>query len=547
MSSRRVLRRHIVAAALAATALVLGACGSSGQPTATAGSGGSTATDASPVSGGTLTFGTDSDGGCIDPQQTPTAATQLFVRGVVDSLVSQDSETGELKPWLATTWTASDDSTTFTFTLRPDVTFSDGTALDAAAVKANFDRIVDPATKSLLSATYLTGYEGTTVVDPSTVQVQFSKPNAPFLQAVSTAFLGMESPASFAAGPDATCRQVVGSGPFVIESYTAGSKTVLTRNPDYAWAPETAAHTGAAYLDSVVIDVVPENGVRIGNLSSGQADAAANVPPRDAATFTTGGFQLLSHEQPGLAYTLYLNESRPVWQDADVRRAIALGIDTKQIVDTLYQGRYAAATSILTPTTPTYEKVDGAGDYDPDRAGRLLDAAGWVLGADGNRTKDGATLTIDWNSVAPTREQRDLVAQLVQAQLKQIGVTVNIEQRAIGDFQAHQADKDWDMQDFSFVRADPDAMRTLLDSKAAYPAAWTNDPTLDAALAEQATSSDVAARTAASRTAQREVIDQAIGIPIYNSTYLLGIDDAVHGMQFDPQGLPSFYDTWVTR
>ncbi|NUT99167.1 MAG: ABC transporter substrate-binding protein, partial [Saccharothrix sp.] len=219
-----------------------------------------------PKSGGTLTFATDADPGCLDPHQSPTAASQLVTRGVVDSLVAQDPKTLALKPWLAESWTATPDATSFTFTLRTGVTFSDGTPFDAEAVKANFDRIVNPATKSLLAASLLAGYDGTTVADPRTVTVKFKAPNASFPQAASTAFLGMQSPKVFEAGPEAVCRKPVGSGPFVAAERQPQASITLSKRADYNWGPETTEHKGAPYLDQVVINIVPENGVRMGSL-----------------------------------------------------------------------------------------------------------------------------------------------------------------------------------------------------------------------------------------------------------------------------------------
>lgn len=119
----------------------------------------------------------------------------MVQRAVLDSLVFQKPD-GSFVPWLAKKWEVSEDGTAYTFHLRDDVTFTDGEKFDAAAVKANFDRIADPATKSAQAASMLGGelYKGTEVVDPTTVKVTFAQPYAPFLQAASTAQLGFYAP-----------------------------------------------------------------------------------------------------------------------------------------------------------------------------------------------------------------------------------------------------------------------------------------------------------------------------------------------------------------
>jgi peptide/nickel transport system substrate-binding protein len=513
------------------------ACSTGGQVKETSG-----ATE-QPRTGGTLTFATDVDPACIDPHQSPTAASQLVSRGLVDSLVAQDPVSLGLKPWLAESWEISPDATTFTFKLREGVTFSDGAKFDAAAVKANFDRIVDPATKSLLAASLMTGYAGTTVVDSRTVAVGFSKPNAPFLQAASTAFLGMQSPASFPAGQQALCQKVVGSGPFTVAGYVRQQRLELAKRSDYDWAPPTVRHKGAAYLDKIVINVVPENGVRLGSLRSKQFDAVANVTPRDADSLTDE-HQLLTKEQPGIAYSMLLNANRAPWTDVTLRKAFATAIDTDQIVRTVYQNKYPRATSVLTTTTPGYANVLPTSRFDRAEAERLLDQAGWVKGADGIRAKDDARLAIEWSYLSPTREQRDVLAQLVQQQLKQVGIDVRLNPIPIGELIGRQTAGTMELGDISFVRADGDVLRTVLHAPRG---GLKNDPEVISLLTDATATIDPAKRTANYEQAQRRIVDNAAAIPIYNPTYLLGAAKVVRDLTFDPQGLPAFYDAWLSR
>ncbi|HET6503963.1 MAG TPA: ABC transporter substrate-binding protein [Amycolatopsis sp.] len=532
------LRQGKAGLALVVSALLAAGCSA-------AGGAGAVPADAPPKPGGTLTFATDADPGCLDPQQSATAASQLISRGVVDSLVAQDPRTLEIKPWLAQSWEVSPDATTFTFHLRDGVTFSDGTPFDAAAVKANLDRIVDPATKSLLAASLLTGYAGTTVPDVRTVIVRFSAPNAPFLQAASTAFLGMESPASFAPGPQALCQKVIGSGPFVLGAVVPQQSIELDRRAGYAWAPPTAGHQGAVYLDKVAIKIVPENGVRLGSLRSGEFDAVANVPPRDAGSLT-GDFQVLSKQQPGLAYSLLLNTGRGVLTDPVVRQAIAKSINTEQIVSTLYEDRYPRAKSILTPTTPGYADVLDAGQFDPGAAERALDQAGWVIGADGTRSKNGTRLSVEWTYSSPAREQRDVLAQLVQQQLKAVGIEVRLNPLPAGETISRQLSGNVELSDMSFVRADGDVLRSAFYAPQGGKPAFT-DPQLARELTDATSTTDPARRASDYAQAQRLAVDAAIVIPIYDPTYLLGVSGAARGIAFDPQGLPEFYDAWVAR
>src|SRR4051794_33738712 len=176
------------AAVLVAAIGTSAACGSGGGSDA----GGSGA----PKAGGTLTFAVGSDAGCVDPQQVGSNDTIYSVRQLVDSLTDQDPSTGKIVPWLARSWEIGDDARSFTFHLRPGVTFSDGTPLTAETVKANFDAIPELGPLGLLAEGYLSGYTGTTVVDDLTAKVTFKRPNAQFLQATATHSLGLVAEAS---------------------------------------------------------------------------------------------------------------------------------------------------------------------------------------------------------------------------------------------------------------------------------------------------------------------------------------------------------------
>ncbi|MCX6492290.1 MAG: ABC transporter substrate-binding protein, partial [Rhodococcus sp.] len=140
----------LVAGLIATTATVLAGC---------AGGAATTAADAGPAQpGGTLRYGLSGAPTCSDPAQSGTNQTIYVTRQVVDSLTDQNPETGEIEPWLAERWEVGPDAKSFTFTLKDGVTFSDGTVLDAAAVKANFDAIIGlGAAKAPLAASYLTG------------------------------------------------------------------------------------------------------------------------------------------------------------------------------------------------------------------------------------------------------------------------------------------------------------------------------------------------------------------------------------------------------
>lgn len=502
-----------------------------------------------PRSGGSLTFAVNGDPVCIDPQQSPSGTTQLAVRGVVDSLVAQDPRTGRIVPWLATSWTVSPDARRFTFVLRSGVTFSDGRPVDAAAVKANFDRIVDPGTRSQFAVSLLQGYAGSTVVNPHTVTVSFTTPSAPFLQAASTAFLGIESPASFAAGPAATCRRIVGSGPFTLSRYTPRASVLLRRRPGYAWPPSTATHHGGSYLDSVTITIVPEDSVRVGSLRSGQVDAIAAVPPRQVDRLRHAGLTVTRVGLAGVPFSLIFNHARPPLDDVRVRRAVSRAIDADQIVHTLYHGIYPRARGLLTPPTPGYTDPTGGRDtFDPDQARTLLDQAGWTgRDSSGYRTRNGHTLTIDWPYNTPTHDQSDVLAQLVQQQLKRVGVKLVLRPLATGAALSTLAKGDYDITQQSFGRADGDVLRNFFLSTSRDNFSHVALPDVDALLTRGAGTTDPARRDALYGQVLHKLYEDATAFPMYDIVSLVGTSNRIGGLHFTDEGLPVWHDMWIAN
>lgn len=532
---RRILP---ITAFFAASALLLSAC---------AGSAGEGSAD----DGGEVVWaieGANLAAGHMDPQTSQLDVSGMVQRVVLDSLVFQEAD-GSFSPWLAEDWQVSDDSTTYTFDLRDDVTFHDGEPFDAEAVKANFDRIVAPETASKQAASMLGAdfYEGTTVIDDHTVEVKFNQPYAPFLQAASTANLGFYSPAVLdssvdqlkAGGPGVN----VGTGPFELTEYTPDQELVYTRNPDYAWGPDGAQ---AAQFETLRVEILPEASVRTGVVESGEADLASNIPPNLSADLPDT-LTIDANEYPGLSYSLYLNEKYGVFADEKVRQAFARGIDIDAAVEEIFFGQFPRAWSILGSTTPDYDaSLEGSWPFDQDAANALLDDAGWTeRDSDGIRMKDGQRLSARWIAYTPVSDDNAALANAIQSDLADIGFEVEREVLEPGAYNAKYEPKTFDLTDWGFSGVDGDLLRSHLHSDGFQNASQVADPEIDALLEKGISTSDVDERTEIYQQLQQWNAEYTAIVPLYSPSLITAYNDTVSGLEYDLYGRPLFYGVTV--
>ena len=334
-------------------------------------------------------------------------------------------EPGKFVPGLATSWQVTPDATRFTFTLREGVKFHDGTPCNAAAVKATFDRIVDPQLKALLIG-QLGPYDGTDVLGDYQVRVRFKEPYPLFLHYLSSVALRPVSPAGVKKWGADFGQNLVGTGPFALTKFTPAEIT-FERFADYNWAPAFLDHKGPAYLDKVVLRFVPESSTRLIALERGESQLVDFVPDADVKRFRADQkFVVDVIPVPGLPQLLQLNVTKPPLDDKRVRQAIQYAVDQKKLCDVLFFGVRRPGYGVLASSTPGYWKgVEEAYKFSPDKAKALLDAAGWKVGAGGIREKGGEKLSLLY--ITTNRAEYTQAGEVVQDMLKQVGIEMKID------------------------------------------------------------------------------------------------------------------------
>lgn len=535
----RSIRRAAVTATVTATiGVLLGSCSGAAAPDSA-----DTTESATPVRGGDLTFAINTFPPCID--KTLNGQTATAFHPIYDKLVDQDLDTGAIVPWLATSWEVEKNGQRFVFHLQDGVTFSNGERLDAQVVADNFDnqkRLGDQGFATT-ARSHLANYTGADVIDPSTVALNFSKPSAGFLQAARSDTLAIIAPESLAKSPEERCAQgVIASGPFVQTELVPDSKVVLSRREGYAWGSSVNKNRGDAYLDSITFQVVPESSVRVGGLTSGQFDAVIDIPGTDLDRVRSSGSQVITSIAAGLNDSLLLNPGAdPVLQDIDVRRALVKGIDTQEILDTTYTPDDEKARSILSVKAPGYIDLTDDYTFDPDGARSLLDKAGWVPGEGGIRKKDGRDLAIQ---LAYRNHLPQSQFELIQSQLKDIGVGVTLQPRTTAEDNAARTGGDWDVIYFQTLRADGDVL-LVFDSGVGSVKGIAGSPELDELLERQSQTIDVDDRNAVLGEIQHLIADQALAVPLHASSMIYATSPDVHDLdiQADLYSV-DFTDTW---
>ncbi|SNS67639.1 ABC transporter substrate-binding protein [Rhodococcoides kyotonense] len=528
------------ASAAAVVALLAGCAGGGGADASTGGD---------PVSGGSLTYALGTDIDCLDPAKSP--GNSIVVGNIVDSLVYQDVD-GNIQPWLASSWTVSDDGAQYTFELRDGVTFSDGTPLDAAAVKYNFDRIKNPETGSSYAASVIGEYAEGVVDGPLTFRLVLNTPVTALLQGLSLAYLGIQSPTYLEAQGSDTCGSIVGSGPFVLDQAVKGQSYTLSRRDGYDWAFDGAEHDGNAYLDSVTYNIVSEGSVRVGGLSSGQYDLVNSIATSQlAAVKANPQLEVLDYTAPGIANAIAINATSPIFSDLAVRQAFQSAVDVDTLVDAALFGQVEPARGPVSPTSKYFdETVADSYGYDPDKANRLLDEAGWTeKNADGIRVKDGRPLKpVLFTFPDPAQDLLSLLAS-IQQEVRKVGIDLDVQSFDRTTWNTKINANEYDLHVHAYFRADPDIARTVYSTEFEPPNGYTfarpQDPALEDLLQRGSRTPDGPERQEIYEQIQHEVIDQGFSLPLYANQRTFAYKDDVHGVRVTGTSVPYLYDVWI--
>lgn len=502
-----------------------------------------------PTEGGNVVYIHQQIASSLDANVWTATNAARIMRQIYDPLVWQP-EGGEFVAGLATDWEVSDDGLAYTFSLRDDVTFHDGNPFNADAVKATYDRMVDPESQSL-QVSRLGPYEDTTVVDEYTVEVSLSEPFVVFMSNLSEVALAPASPAAWEEMGSDFARGPVATGSFMVRDWSEDTTLVLERNPDYNWGPSFLNNQGPAHLETITYRMVEEPATRLISIETGEGEIVDAPPPADIQRLVEDDqYQTDQFVVPGMPEMCNINVTSPPTDDLAVRQALQYAVDREALAMTIFEGGFPAAYGPVTSGNWAYwDGVEEMYPYDPEMAAQVLEEAGWVLGDDGVREKDGQRLSIRHVTTSGGSSQQ--VAEFVQASVREIGIEWIVEALAYEETASRYAANDYEVARLGYALIDPhDVFFLAYDSSQIEGGGQFNrsrieDPTIDDLIDQGVAESDHDARLEIYRELQEYVMEQALTLPAFETVLVHVLQQHVHDFKVDLLGRPYMVDVWV--
>jgi peptide/nickel transport system substrate-binding protein len=456
----------------------------------------------------------------LDPHRDQSHPTAEITTLLTDSLVSIDADLQTVKPHLAQSWTVSKDGRTYLFNLRKDVKYCSGRAMTAKDVVGTFARWRDPATRSA-SRYRIASVDTVRAVDDYTVEMKLSRPDNELLLQLGTHFAGIIDPEQAAELKDNFgVTAFNGVGPFCLERWIPRQEVVLKRHEAYRWGPPQFDNKGPAKVERIVFKSVPEESTLAatlmsadGMLTSALADWAKEKVMKDPnIAYTTG-------RAVGFSPTLHLRVSKPPLNDVLVRRALAMAINRPQLAKAVWGKNAVPAWSMAAPSVrdadPMMDKL--AFQYDKAGAGKLLDEAGWKMGADGVRVRNGEKLSLVVYAQDLPQWRNALGA--IHGMWRDVGVDLQLRLWEPQVAFAKLASPEWNLSLYNHIHTTAgDGLNSAFHSKnlgGSNRIGW-NDPETDRLLdAAQATLSEQERKKLYRELQERLMAAQPV-IPLYN-------------------------------
>jgi peptide/nickel transport system substrate-binding protein len=527
-----------------------------GAPTATTGAGAPTATTAQPATtgtegepqtGGTWTLVLAQEPDTLDSHKQGSYVAGVVQRYIGDTLVEKNPDTSTIDPALAVSYEISEDGLTTTFTLQDGILFHNGKAVDAAAVKACYDRALDPATQSAVTIGQLGPIDTITAIDAKTVEFKHKNSYSVFLDNMAHPVCSILDAEAAAAAGDDYGRNPVLTGPWKMVEWQAANVMRLERNTDYNWAP-SFAHKGATYIDEIVIRFFPEAATALTSFEAGEVDQV-EIPQADIERIKENSdWETIEFFRPGATF-MEFNVTKAPFDDVTVRKAFNYAIDREAVLETAIEGYGRLLYAALPQSIWGWWEgsVDYAYKYDPEMARQTFAEAGWELDGD-TLKKDGQPFTFTLLMTAGQAASGP-GSQVIQAQLKEFGIDMQIEAIDFSTVITRLKAGDYQASWIGYAYASPDIVYIWFHSAnigTGLTLSQYSNPELDKLIEDSRSVVDEAKRLELYMEIQKHIIDNAIWVPLYEASTTYGLTKRIAGHKIHPDGHLHLQEAYIT-
>ncbi|SFU50193.1 peptide/nickel transport system substrate-binding protein [Methylobacterium sp. 174MFSha1.1] len=473
-----------------------------------------------------------------DPvRSTATAASEIIFM-LADTLVSLDFDMKTVKPFLAKSWTASEDGRTYTFDLRQDVKFCDGRPMTAEDVVYSLKRWIDPATRSPV-ASRAGKVKDIRATDDHTVVYELQEPFSDLLYQLTQSFGSIVDKNTVEKlGQNFGVQGFNATGPYCWVSWTPRQDLVMKKNPHYTWGPPIYKNPKPE-IDQIVWKVVPEANTLMAAMQARQADITY-YPPLFSIDTMQRVPGLKVQQQKDYIYDVFFafRVNKPVASDPAIRRAASMAVNKDAIAKAVYFGHGTPLHSLLSPTVLDYDAKAATlmPTFDPAGAAKVLDEAGWTPGPDGIRVKDGQKASFLVYGIRDDQNPR--ISEAMQADLRKVGIEMRIQLWDATVAWGKLATQEFDAFMLSYPYGTATEALNLYFKSTQAPTPnrmnWKDEKT-DQLIDAAATATDPAKRKEANAETQRLLTAANVWIPLVTRQLWVVSGDRVEGVR--PHGL----------
>lgn len=488
----------------------------------------------------------------LDLQRTSEGSTAEVLSLVCETLMHTAIEDKDQpEPWLAESWTMAPDDMSMTVTLRRNVKFHNGSAVDAEAVKASFERLQN--SESSASPIY-EDFQGITIqaVDPLTVVFLFSEAKPDFISLLINPYAAIISATAAQKNEQEFARKPVCTGPYMVQDWQSAQQVLLAQNKAYAWAPAFYKNQGPPLIDTVAIRFISESDIRYQALLNNELDVLSLSTPEQVATISSRPEQVRLYESwvNGISFVGF-NYRRTPTDELIVRQALAHAIDKETIVKAVLAGLAEPINTPLSPNIFGYaaELKQFGYAFDPQKSRQLLAQVGFA-DSDGDGVLDRNGKPLSLVLLTTTSSTYEKIATLIQSQFRDIGAQLSVKTVPASEIPDITPTGDFDLLLYHYSWGTPDALQLFLGTErigASNRVAYSNLQVDESLRRAEEYSEQSTEKRELLFAAQRQILQDAPWQPLLNRKIVTAVNSRVQGIKLSRSGGLLWHDAMITQ